>query len=290
MARALAAGELDVVYLLGCDPLRTHPSRPAWEAGLEAAHGVIVHAAFLSDTVRDHADVVFPAEAAAEKEGTLTHPDGRVQRLRPAIGRPGAVRAEWQVLAELSARLGSDPGLPTIARASEELFATVPFYAGLTLEELAGRGVRWPGRPAAARSVPAPAGGADTAPHPTPPAADPASGARLRLGTYRSIWAAVEVERSPALKFLARRQRVELSPLDAARLGLRQGDEVLVADGDEQVRGRAELRQAVPAGSVFLETGIAEEGANRLDGPLVSVHRAASTNGAGGAAPARAHA
>ena len=42
----------------------------------------------LTDTIREHADVVFPAEAYAEKEGTVTHPDGRVQRLRPAIGRP----------------------------------------------------------------------------------------------------------------------------------------------------------------------------------------------------------
>ncbi len=292
IARALAAGELDAVYLLHCDPLRTHPSRRDWEAGLEAAAGVIVHAAFLTDTVRDHADVVFPAEAAAEKEGTVTHPDGRVQRLRPAIGRPGAIRAEWQILADLARRLGADPGLATITLASERLLAGVAFYEGLTLEALGGRGIRWPGRPTAARSVPSPAVGVETAPTPTPPTAPPdGSGARLQLGTYRSIWAAPEVEASPALKFLTRRQRVELSPLDAARLGLRQGDEVLVAAGETQVRGRAELRNAVPEGRVFLETGIARHGANRLDGTLVSVHRATSTNGAGGAPDAaRTHA
>ena len=56
--------------------------------------------------MREHADVVFPAEAYAEKEGTLVHPDGRVQRLRPAIGRPGpldaGVRPGWQVIAEVA--------------------------------------------------------------------------------------------------------------------------------------------------------------------------------------------
>ncbi len=292
IARALAEGELDVVYLLGCDPLRGHPSRPTWEAGLAAAAGVIAHAALLTAGIRDHADVVFPAEASAEKEGTVTHPDGRVQRVRPAIGRPGTVRAEWQVLAELSRRLGSDPGLPTIALCSEWLFATVPFYSGLTLAELGGRGVRWPARPGARELL------QGTPDEPWPPSASAparanalaAPGARLLLGTYRSIWAAPEVEVSPALKFLARHQRVELSPHDAARLGLRQGDEVLVTDGDQQVRGRAELRHAMPEGRVFLETGIPDNSANALAGPLVAVHRATSTNGAATGAAARAHA
>ena len=58
----------------------------------------------MTETIREHADVVFPAEAYPEKEGTLTHPDGRVQRLRPAIGRAGEVRATWRVLAELGGR------------------------------------------------------------------------------------------------------------------------------------------------------------------------------------------
>ncbi|MGI8803717.1 MAG: molybdopterin oxidoreductase family protein, partial [Solirubrobacteraceae bacterium] len=293
IAHGLADGELDLVYLLGTDPLRSHPGRATWEAGL-AAGRVIAHASFLTEGVREHADVVFPAEATAEKEGTVTHPDGRVQRLRPAIGRPGAVRAEWQVIAELSRRLGADPALPTIVVCSESLFDLVPFYAGLTLDELGGRGVRWPARDGAAALLAAVgattgAAGADEQPIGRSNVLA-APGARLLLGTYRSIWAAPEVELSPALKFLGREQRVELSPADAARLGLGQGDEVLVTGGDGQVRGRAELRAAVPEGRVFLETGIAHQNANALEGPLVSVHRATSTNGAGTGTAARAHA
>ena len=65
---------------------------------------MIAHAATLTDRLAEHADVIFPAEAYAEKEGTIVHPDGRLQRLRPAIGRPGrldaGVRAGWQVIAD----------------------------------------------------------------------------------------------------------------------------------------------------------------------------------------------
>ena len=82
------------------------PGQAAWDAALGAASFVVAHAQFLGESVARHADVVFPAEAYAEKEGTVTHPDGRLQRLRPAIGHPGEVRMEWQVLLDLAARLG----------------------------------------------------------------------------------------------------------------------------------------------------------------------------------------
>jgi NADH-quinone oxidoreductase subunit G len=215
----------------------------------------------------EHADVVFPAEAYAEKEGTVTHPDGRVQRLRPAIARPDDVRGEWQVLADLSRRLGHEPGVLTGPMASKVLFAAIPFYNGLTLDELGGRGVRWPARDEAAGWPEADAGpfGLETPPYaPTPNGA-------LRLGTFRSIWAAQEVELSPALKFMRQHQRAELSPADAQRLGVGHGDRVIVGSNGHRVNATVSLRAAVPEGTVFLETGIPAESANALDAGLVEV-------------------
>ena len=84
IAAALTSGELTALYLLQVDPLRDLPDRGAWAEALEHASTVIAHAGFLTDGIREHATVVFPAEAAAEKEGTVTHPDGR--RAAPAPG------------------------------------------------------------------------------------------------------------------------------------------------------------------------------------------------------------
>jgi NADH-quinone oxidoreductase subunit G len=95
IAAAAGAGELTALYLLHCDPLVGLPGRDVWAGALERATTVIAHAAFLTDGIREHANIVFPAESYAEKEGTLTHPDGRLQRLRPAIGHPGSTRSEW---------------------------------------------------------------------------------------------------------------------------------------------------------------------------------------------------
>ncbi|HEV2773983.1 MAG TPA: molybdopterin-dependent oxidoreductase, partial [Solirubrobacteraceae bacterium] len=257
-----AAGDLSALYLMHVDPLRDLPGRRMWRAALEQTDAVIAHADFLSEGLWEFADIVFPAESYAEKEGTVTHPDGRVQRLRPAIKRPDAVRAEWNVVADLAARLGHDLEILSGPMASAKLFEAVPFYAGLTLDALGGRGVRWTERPAAAGWPVADTGpfGLEVPPHaPTP-------NGSLRLGTFRSIWAAPEVELSPALKFLRHGQRAELNPADAERLGIAHGGRVAVGAGGASVNATAVLRTAVPEGSVFLEQGIAADSASELDG------------------------
>ncbi len=132
------------------------------------------------------ADVVFPAESHAEKEGTVTHPDGRVQRLRPGVPDPGAVRMGWEVLVELSAALGDELGLDSGPMVLERLAGEVPFYAGLTHEEIGAMGARWQQRDAAATLPSAAPGPAEP---PTTTAAEPPEDSRLRLGTYRDLWA-----------------------------------------------------------------------------------------------------
>ena len=260
IAQALADGALGALYLLDSDPLRTHPDRALWERALDAAGAVVAHESLLSETARAHATVVFPAESYAEKEGTVTHPDGRVQRLRPAIGRPGSVRAEWQVLAELAKRLGHDLDVLSGPMATAALVEATPTYSGITLDALAGQGIRWP---AGAGTAAAPAGAAAPFSLEAPAAAPEPDGA-LRLGTYRPIWACSEVEASPALHFAIAEQRVELAPADAQRLGIADGDAVEVAVNGSLVRGTAALRAALPAGSVFLAEGTAAEAANAL--------------------------
>ncbi|HEY2140790.1 MAG TPA: molybdopterin-dependent oxidoreductase [Solirubrobacteraceae bacterium] len=143
IAAGLIDGELSALYLLGVDPLAGSDWDSArWERALERASTVVAHAAFLTEGVRTHATVVFPAQAYPEKEGTVVHPDGRIQRLRQAVAHPGATRAEWWILADLARRVGIDLEVLNGAVASRLLFEAVPFYAGLTLEEIGGKGVR----------------------------------------------------------------------------------------------------------------------------------------------------
>jgi NADH-quinone oxidoreductase subunit G len=254
IAEAAASGDLRALYLLHTDPLVELPGE--WAPALDRATTVIAHAMFLTPGIAEHANVVFPAESWAEREGTLTHPDGRLQRLRAGIGRPGDVRAGWQVLSDLCKRLGADTGILTGPMATARMAEHVPFYAGVTLDEIGGRGVRWQEREAASAYT----SDADAGPFglETPPRRTRPSGSELALGTFRSIWAGPEVAHSPALQFLRSRARVLLSPADAERLELFEGMTATVApDGRESVEAVVHVRDAVPEGSAFLEGDVA---------------------------------
>jgi NADH-quinone oxidoreductase subunit G len=255
---ALTGGDLEAVFLLNADPVRDLPRGPAWGEALGKAKFVVAASMFENDSTR-HADVVFPAEFYAEKEGTVTHPDGRLQRLRPGVPRPDGVRAIWQVLVELSALLGDETGIDSPPEALAAIASEVPFYAGITHEEIGGRGVRWQERTAASAfpKAQAPTGAA--------PAPAPTGDGGLRLGTYRDLWASEVADRSPALRFLAPRQTLELSPVDADRLGVAQGEEVEVRSNGTSLRAQVMIRERIRPEAGFLIEGTAEANANALE-------------------------
>ena len=231
--------------LFGVDPLRDFPDTKAWDRALAAADYVICFSTFENATTAKAA-IVFPLETHAEKDGTVTHPDGRLQRVRPSAARPGDIRPNWGVLAELSIALGQDTGISSQPSAFAALASAVPFYAGITDADIGGRGIRW--QDVAAAAVPDRGGaeGADSADAARreaestsvdgPGASGSVSGESapsalsdsdvggpelLALGTYRDLWAGPITELNPPLKFLQPQQRVELSVVDAERLGLK---------------------------------------------------------------------
>jgi NADH-quinone oxidoreductase subunit G len=298
----LESGDLKALVLFGADPLRDFPDTAAWQRALAAADHLVVFSMFENATGA-MADVVFPLETHAEKDGTVTHPDGRLQRVRPSAARPGDIRPNYGVLAELSLALGHDTGITSQPSAFAALANEVPFYAGIDDSVIAGRGIRWQDRPAASSfpaadasaSVPgrepgagspdtqrgAPSGSTETgdaargvasgepAPGSRPaPGSQPAPGSHpdsgLRLGTYRDLWAGPITELNPPLKFLQPQQRVEIAPSDAERLGLSNGDAVRVSQNGSSIEAKVEIKERVQQGVCFLIEGVGEGNANAL--------------------------
>jgi NADH-quinone oxidoreductase subunit G len=260
IADALAEGEAAALVLLHADPLATHPNRARWEQALDRATFVVAFAEFLDGGIAEHADVILPAESYAEREGTVVHPDGRLQRVRQTVGHPGDVRPVWWQLEQILERLGHGTGALTAPMVSEQIFEAVPFYAGLTLDEIGARGIRWQERDAASklRAPELPSGElAD------PPAAADANGV-LRLGTRPSLWGDYVARHAPVLEFLKPEQTVELSPADAERLGLGSGASVRVGVNGTRIQATALVRASVPEGTAFLIEGTEREPANTL--------------------------
>jgi NADH-quinone oxidoreductase subunit G len=274
---ALESGELTSVVLFGVDPLRDFPDSLAWARALAAAKHVVAFSMFETLTTAA-ADVVFPIETHAEKDGTVTHPDGRLQRVRPSAARPGIVQNNVIVLANLAESLGLATDITGQPTAFAALTNAVPFYNGITDADIGGRGIRWQETPAAANVPRASAGtpsslGTSSKERGTADASGllPSSSAKrsegvpaLALGTYRDLWAGPITDLNPPLKFLQPKQRLEISLADAERLGLGEGDHVVVSQNGASVEATVDVKERQSEGVVFLIEGTAEDNANGL--------------------------
>jgi NADH-quinone oxidoreductase subunit G len=220
---------------------------------MAAASAVVAFASFPSEALEAEADVLFPAPVYAEKEGTVTHPDGRIQRVRQALGHAGESRAGWWVLEELCALLDAGTGALSSAAVTALVSEAVPFYGDITLEELGGEGVRWQDREAA-QAVPSADLPTDALEQP------PAAPEGMILGAAPSLWTGPEVEHSPSLRFLDTGPLVLLSPGDARELGLSDGDTADLASNGDSVRATVVVRTGVPDGSIFLSPLTLPEG------------------------------
>jgi NADH-quinone oxidoreductase subunit G len=164
------------------------------------------------------------------------------------------------VLAELCERLGASTGALSSPMVTALVAGAVPFYSGLTLDEIGGNGVRWQDRDAVSAL---PAAELSTEPLSEPPA--PPGG--LVLAGAPTLWTGPEVEYSPSLGFLATGEKAWLSVEDARRLGVSSGDEVELSVNGDRLRATAIVRTAVPAGSVFLSPPALVEGPVEVRAP-----------------------
>ena len=141
MLRAAADGRLDVLVLLGADPLSDFPDRDLAARAVAGARTVIALDQFANPSVTA-ADVVFPVAGFAEVEGTSTNLEGRVSVLNQKVTAPGTARADWLVAAELALRLGADLGLESVDGIQAEIAELAPAYAGVTGARLADPAAR----------------------------------------------------------------------------------------------------------------------------------------------------
>ena len=265
-----AAGELTALYLLHADPLR-RPAR-ARRAGSRRSSARPRSSPTPPSSPRASAST---RPSSSRPSPTPRRRDGHAPRRAPAAPARGrsatraTSRSEWQVLAELARARRPRPRRPHRRRwpprssprpcPSTRASRSTRSAAGAC----AGRSAT-PPRPSRAAEL-----GAVRRSRPAPRRRPARANGRLRLGTFRSIWAAPEVARLARAALPAPATRVELAPADAQRLELFQGDRVVVgSDGHDASTRRSPLRAATPEGSVFLGDR------TRSTGPLVEVRKA----------------
>lgn len=136
-------GELKALYIIGENPLVSDPDLNHAEKSLKNLEFLVVQDIFLTETAAI-ADAVLPSACFAEKEGTFTNTERRVQRVRKAIEPPGEAKDDWKILCDISTKMGFPMSYQNSREIMEEISKVTPSYAGITYERIDKVGIHWP--------------------------------------------------------------------------------------------------------------------------------------------------
>lgn len=140
---AIMAEEIRGLYIMGEDPVLADPNALHAVKALEKVKFVIVQDIFMTETAK-MADVVFPAACFAEKDGTFTCTERRVQRVRKAVDPPGKAKPDWQIVCALSDKMGYKMQYHSAEDIFDEVAGIMPQYQGITYERIEKEGLQWP--------------------------------------------------------------------------------------------------------------------------------------------------
>lgn len=230
-----ANGGVDCLILLGVDPMNDMPDADLARRGIAGARFVVAIDTFLTQSAA-HADIVLPAAAYGEKDGTTTNLEGRVTNVVQKVTARGTSRADWMIAAELADLLGHDTGVTTLADVQKLMAQKVPGYGQATTSVSVKRDgvvVTLP-TPKVAVSV---------------PSVTPRDSYGFRLDLSRKLYdRAIGTLTSPSLSELAQGASVCIHPLDLDRVGAQVGATVKVSNAHSSVVLPVLASESVPRG------------------------------------------
>ena len=266
-------GNVKTIYIMGENPMLSDPDINHVEEALKALDFLVVQDIFLTETA-SLADVVLPGVSFAEKDGTFTSTERRIQRVRKAIDPLGASKPDWQVIDELSSHLGYPMSYDAPAEIMDEIARLTPIYGGVNYRRLEGEGLQWPcptsdhpGTPylhkgSFSRGLGKFCPASYKLPAELPDAAYPFVLTTGRVGFHyhtgtmtRKDWA---LDREYPSSY------VEINSQDAKELGIRNGQVAKVISRRGEISLSAKLVDTIKKGVVFIPFHFAEAAANKL--------------------------
>jgi len=281
MFDAAIAGDLKAMYIFGEDVAQTDPDIAHVAAALESLEFLVCQEIFENETTK-FADVVLPASAFLEKEGTFINAERRFQVVEPAIDPPGEARTDFAIIGEVARRLGHEFGWDSPWDALDEVARLTPDYAGVSRERLGRQGLQWPVRPDGSDSptlyntvFDRPGGRGHFAVLPyKAPGDSPDDDFPLVLVTGRILqhYNAGTMTRRTANARLVDRDVLEVHPVDAARLWITDGDKVSVRSRVGRIEVEAKVTDRIEPGHVFTTFHFPETRTNLLVGQSADVN------------------
>jgi len=273
MINAAAEGKLKAIYAMGENPMLSDPDICHVEEALKKLDFLVVQDIFLTETAQ-LAHVVLPATAFAEKDGTFTNTERRVQRVRKAVEPLGQARLDWDILCDLARRMGYQMSYGDVSQIQDEIASLTPIYGGITYDRLESGSLQWPcpdkqhpGTPYLHKGRFTRGLGKFHGVEFLPPRELPDREYPFLLSTGRILehfHTGTMSRRSQVLDELVSLGTIEINPTDADQLGIADGQDVQVTSRRGQIKIAARLTARVTAGTVFLAFHYRESPANRL--------------------------
>jgi formate dehydrogenase major subunit/formate dehydrogenase alpha subunit len=277
MMSGLHDGRIKALYLIGENPAQTEPNAHHVEEGLEHLDFLVTQDLFLNDMTERLADVVFPASSFAEKDGTFTNTERRVNRVRKAVPCPGEAREDWQIVVDMAKALGGSwPEYRTSEDAWNEFADLSPLWTGLRYDRIEEVGLQWPctdldhpGTPFLHAPSPSrPSGKGKFYPvEYQPPIEQPDSEYPFVLSTGRTLYHYNSATMTMREEGVVQKQEdpfVEMHPDDAVALGIEDGDWVRLVSRRGELEARATVGERVYPGLVWMALHFAQAKVNWL--------------------------
>ncbi len=272
-------GKLKGLYIMGENPVISDPDSTHVRKALKKLEFLAVNEIFLSDTAQ-YADVILPAASFAEKDGTFTNTERRVERIRQAIKPVGQARTDWEILCEIAARCGyKEMEYDHPSQIMDEIAELTPIYGGISYDRLDPFGLQWP---CPSKDHPGTvylhkdkfAKGKATFMPCVYKAADelPDDEYTFVLSTGRVYWhwhTGTMTRRTSTLDREVPAGYVEINPKDAEKLNIQKGNRVRISSRRGQIETHVLVTEKVKEGSVFVPFHFREAAANVLTNPAV---------------------
>lgn len=274
MMKGAGGGKIKAMYIMGENPMVSDPDINHVREALDGLDFLVVQDIFLTETAQ-LADVVLPAAAYAEKDGTFTNTERRVQLVRQAVRAPGESKADWRILSDLLGRLGHPVSYGSPAEIMDEIAGLTPIYGGVSHERLAsGEGLQWPcpdsshpGTPILHRERFSRGLGQFGAIHYQPAAEQVDGEYPVILTTGRMLYhfhTGTMTRRAAGLDAAVPKGYIEVNGQDAAGLGLADGQKVRVTSRRGSIVTAARVVPTLRPGVTFMPFHFAEGAANVL--------------------------
>jgi len=277
MLEAAYQQKIKALYLIGENPVLSDPDSQHVREALSRLEFFVVQDIFPTETV-EYAHVVLPGASFAEKDGTFTNTERRVQRVRKAIEPISDSKPDWWIICQVAQRLGAkgfDYSYPFDI--IEEIRNLTPSYGGISYQRLEDGGLQWPcptddhpGTPILHMNIFVRGKGRFIPLKYIPPGEMPDENYPLILTTGRSLYhfhTGTMTRKVAGLNIIEPEGVVEISPEDASQLGIAQGDKVKISSRRGEVITKAKVTEALPSGVVFMTFHFAESAANILTNP-----------------------